>query len=37
MGVTINKPEVPNSSEMFFITKWTNQVIFCLTYHVQIE
>ena len=30
------KPEVHSSNEMFVITKWTNQVQFFLTYHVQI-
>ena len=31
------KPEVRSSSEMFVITKWTNQVLFCLGYLVQIK
>ena len=30
-------PEVRSSSEMFVITKWTNQVLFCLGYLVQIN
>ena len=33
----IFKPEVPSSSAMFVITKWTNQVLFCLSYLVQIK
>ena len=31
------KPEVRSSSEMFVITKWTNQVLFCLDYLFQIK
>ena len=31
------KLEVRRSSEMFVITKWTNQVLFCLSYLVQIK
>ena len=32
------KPEVrSSSSEMFVITKWTNPVLFCLGYLVQIK
>ena len=31
------KPEVRSSSEMFVITKWTNQVLFCLGYLGQIK
>ena len=31
------KPKVRSSSEMFVITKWTNQVLFCLGYLVQIN
>ena len=30
------KPEVRSSSEMFVITKCTNQVLFSLSYHVKI-
>ena len=29
--------EVHSSSEMFVITKWTNQVMFCFGYLVQIK
>ena len=32
-----SKPEVHSSGEMFVITKWTNHVLFCLAYHVQIK
>ena len=31
------KREVCSSSEMFLITKWTNQVLFCLDYLFQIK
>ena len=30
-------PEVRSSSEPFVITKWTNHILFCLAYHVQIK
>ena len=36
LGLTF-KPEVRSSSETFAITKWTNQVLFCLGYLVQIK
>ena len=31
------KPEVRSKKEMFVITKWTNQVLFCLGYLVYIK
>ena len=30
-------PEVRSIWEIFIVTKWTNQVILSLAYHVQIE
>ena len=33
----IFKPEVRSGSKMFVITKWTNQVLFCLVYLVHMK